>query len=242
MDFHSDGDDKLFSKSARGLKGSHNLTGAWRNDSNLSNGANGYTPPEDRKEITSNTRSIAALAAKKRSKAHNDLLNLERQFGGEPRTLNRNSDNDYLSPSTLARHDRNYGELVLPPLSKPPSEDNLDNISTGTKQSTNTDSTLPPLRNENNFRRGGDIRRNRRTRGYDVSQNRRSQAHGDNGKSGDSRDWTPPSVNKRGGKTKRYGNRGSNEHNGNSNNRKKVPTIPSYRKGDITVMGFSLPR
>lgn len=168
IDFHSDGDDKLFSKSARGLKGSHNLTGAWRNDSNLSNGASGYTPPEDRKEITSNTRSIAALAAKKRSKAHNDLLNLERQFGGEPRTLNRNSDNDYLSPSTLAKHDRNYGELVLPPLSKPPSEDNLDNISTGTKQSTNTDSTLPPLRNENNFRRGGDIRRNRRTRGYDV--------------------------------------------------------------------------
>ncbi|XP_078317515.1 kinesin-like protein KIF19 isoform X2 [Crassostrea virginica] len=251
-----DGDDKLFSKSARGFKGSHNLSGAWRNDSNLSNGANGrlsdlhgaHASLDDRKEIASNTRSIAALAAKKRSKAHNDLLNLERQFGGEPRTLYRNSgdrsnsDNDYLSPSTLARHDRNYGELVLPPLSKPPSEDNLDNISTGTKQSTNTDSTLPPLRNESNFRRGGDIRRNRRTRGYDVSQNRRSQSHGDNGKSGESRDWTPPSVNKRGGKTKRYSNRGSNEYNGNSNSRKKVPTIPSYRKGDITVMGFSLPR
>ena len=180
--FYSDGDDKLFSKSARGFKGGHNLSGAWRNDSNLSNGANGrlsdlhgaHASLDDRKEIASNTRSIAALAAKKRSKAHNDLLNLERQFGGEPRTLYRNSgdrsnsDNDYLSPSTLARHDRNYGELVLPPLSKPPSEDNLDNISTGTKQSTNTDSTLPPLRNESNFRRGGDIRRNRRTRGYDV--------------------------------------------------------------------------
>jgi hypothetical protein len=173
--FHSDADDKLFSKSPRGMKGGASLTGAWRNDSNLSSGANGVNrTPDNRKEIASNTRSIVALAAKKRSKAHNDLLNLERQFGGEPRTLYRNSgekssnsENDYLSPSTLAKHDRNYGELVLPPLSKPPSEDNLDNISTGTKQSTNTDSTLPPLRNENNFRRG-DIRRNRRTRGYDV--------------------------------------------------------------------------
>lgn len=182
--FHSEGDDKLFSKTPRGMKGGASLTGAWRNDSNLSSGANGRNSdqngafgnrtPENRKEIASNTRSIAALAAKKRSKAHNDLLNLERQFGGEPRTLYRNSgekssnsENDYLSPSTLARHDRNYGELVLPPLSKPPSEDNLDNISTGTKQSTNTDSTLPPLRNESNFRRG-DTRRNRRTRGYDV--------------------------------------------------------------------------
>ncbi|XP_062605010.1 kinesin-like protein KIF19 [Saccostrea cucullata] len=252
-----DGDDKLFSRSARGLKGGASLTGAWRNDSNLSNGASGrnsdqngafgHPSPDNRKEIASNTRSIAALAAKKRSKAHSDLLNLERQFGGEPRTLYRNSgdksnsDNDYLSPSTLAKHDRNYGELVLPPLHKPPSEDNLDNISTGTKQSTNTDSTLPPLRNENNFRRG-DIKRNRRTRGYDVTQNRRSQSLGDNGKSGDSREWTPPGVTKRGGKTKRFNNRGSNEHNGNTNNRKKAPTIPSYKKGDITVMGFSLPR
>ena len=150
------------------------VSGVWRNNSNLSNseqGASGLDPlgknspsriSHDRTVIATGTRNIAALAAKKRSKAHNDLLNLERQFGGEPRALGATN----LTQTSLANHDRKYGDSMLPTI-KSTSDDNLDNVSTGTKNSVNTDSTLPPLR-ENRFGKG-DNRRVKRGGRYDYN-------------------------------------------------------------------------
>lgn len=177
--------DKLFSRSARAQRlRDDNLSVNWRDGvsprtprsphssrhaSPQPLGAGGIYA-DDRTTIASSTRNIAALAAKKRSKAQNNLLNMERQYGGEPRSLYRPTNDDaYLSPHTLAKHNQSYGDVVLPSIHKPPSEDNLSNA---TKQSVNTDnSNLPPIRTAGRkvAPKESDLKRNRRTRGYDNS-------------------------------------------------------------------------
>ncbi|XP_060067526.1 kinesin-like protein KIF19 [Ylistrum balloti] len=187
---------------------------------------------DDRTTITSNTRNIAALAAKKRSKAQNNLLNIERQYG-EPRSLYRPSNDDaYLSPRTLARHNQSYDDVVLPSIHKPPSEDNLSNA---TKQSANTDnSNLPPIRGGRKVSKESDLKRNRRTRGYDNSYSSQyAKMNAGRGRHG---------VDIY-GRTKR-GQKGDSSGGSTPQSKSKnhVPTITSYRKGDIAVHGFSLPR
>ena len=119
-----------------------------------------------------NTRSIAALAAKKRNRAQSTLENLDKSPEAKPlyRPNNNNherhfsdkSDNSnrdaYLTPSRLDKHNRTFvPDHPYTSLSKQLSEDSL---STVTKHTAISDHSLPPLR------RVGDIatERNRNMR------------------------------------------------------------------------------
>ena len=156
--------------------------GAWRNPSNLSGEIDRITPTgiptiqetplapsrisnSDRNTIVSNTRSIAALAAKKRNKAQSNLLNIERQNNSENRSLYRpNNDRNgfddrdaYLTPSRLDKHNKKYtSDQQFNSLSKSPSEDSLSVV---TKHTAQSEHSLPPLR-----RVGDNIDRNRNMR------------------------------------------------------------------------------
>ena len=118
--------------------------------------------------IVSNTRNIAALAAKKRNKVQTNTFNIERQMPGEPRALyrplndkNRNtSDNRdvFLTPSRLDKHNKFFVTDNPLPDSHAPSEDSLSTI---TKHTAISEHSLPPLRrlsdigqdrNQNNVR------------------------------------------------------------------------------------------
>lgn len=103
-----------------------------------------------------NTRSIAALAAKKRNRAQTNLNNLEKHGDVlEPRPLYRpNNDKDasidadnreaYLTPSRLDTHNRTFiPEHPYVSISKAPSE---DSISIVTKHTVISERSLPPLR------------------------------------------------------------------------------------------------
>ena len=143
------------------------MSGAWRNNSNLSDNFDRSSPVDipppkdiplapsrtsqnDRTVILSNTRNIAALAAKKRNKAQSNMMNFDRQMPGEPRTLYRpssdrsNNDRDaYLTPSRLDKHNKIFVADNVFPMSNAPSEDSLSTI---TKHTAISDHSLPPLR------------------------------------------------------------------------------------------------
>lgn len=149
----------------------------WRNGSNLSGGEDPVqsptprlSPPGDKPDrvvITTGTRSIAALAARKRT--------IIEQKYGDTRSLYRpNSERDpqndsVLSQTMLAKHNKKYGDVSLP-IIKDPSD---DNISQGTKNSSFSDSTLPPITGrlgpKNSVTREVDLRKNRRTRGNEST-------------------------------------------------------------------------
>lgn len=116
-------------------------------------GAPSRNSNSDRNTIVSNTRNIAALAAKKRNRAQTNLNNLERRGDTlEPRPLYRpiNESNEkdnrdaYLTPSRLDKHNRTFiPETPYVSVSKAPSEDSL---STVTKHTMVSERSLPPLR------------------------------------------------------------------------------------------------
>lgn len=140
------------------------LSGAWRNNSNLSQEIDQVTSVDtsmervslghasrasnsDRHTIVSNTRNIAALAARKRNKAQSNLTTFDkRDLLEQPRSLYRpNNERDaYLTPSRLDKHNRTFvPEHPYVSVSKPPSEDSL---SITTKQTVVSEKSLPPLR------------------------------------------------------------------------------------------------
>lgn len=128
------------------------------------------TPPqEDRRMIVTNTRNINALAAKKRSKVQHDLLNLERQQGGE-RSFYPNSpdgdtlDDSYLSTAMLANHNRRLGELPYLMNVRQPSMESTATFS------MRTEASLPPLRGRQSERYRAGRRRDR-----DAKRGKRSK-------------------------------------------------------------------
>lgn len=165
-----------------------NLSGAWRNHSSLSQEIDRLTPTaeapgervslgnpsrnsyNDRNTIVSNTRNIAALAARKRNKAQTNLDNIERRDAenknsNEPRPLYRPTNNNnnenkdresYLTPSRLDKHNRTFvPENPYVSVSKAPSD---DSISITTKHTVVSERSLPPLRQVGNA--NGDRNRN----------------------------------------------------------------------------------
>lgn len=119
----------------------------------------------DRSTIATGTRNIAALAAKKRT--------IIGQKYGDTRSLYRpnsekevNNNDSYLSQRVLARHDKKFSEGTLPMI-KDPSD---DNISHKTKNSSLSDSTLPPIKVAPKISnpRETDLKKNRRTRGNEL--------------------------------------------------------------------------
>jgi len=165
-------DERIYSHSQMARSFDHNanpkyenatLSGAWRNNSNLSQEINqldtsvmlGYghasrASNSDRHTIVSNTRNIAALAARKRNKAQTNLTNIEKRDTVDPRPLyrpsnERNSERDaYLTPSRLDKHNRTFvPDHPYVSISKAPSEDSL---SITTKHTVISEKSLPPLR------------------------------------------------------------------------------------------------
>ncbi|XP_076447209.1 kinesin-like protein KIF19 [Babylonia areolata] len=266
--------EKVFTQSAKAkhMRRSQVLSRVWKNDPMDDNSH--FTSPvpvapsrqsktsyEDREIIASNTRSIAALAAKKR----NRVL---------PRTLYRPSPSEIpvptLTSSRLAQHNQMTEEGGYRDEVPNVSDDNLSQ-NTLEKTSIHTDTSLPPLQggdaryrgrkldpSDDNRKKGGyseqyaktQARKNaprngRRPRGQensnrlptDDNRNRalspgrkrntrprqRSQAAG-NGAVSDSSAVSTPQT------------------NGNKPSRRPLPTIPQYRRGDITVTGQALPR
>lgn len=252
----SKNEDKLFSQSAQAKRMKEaSLTGTWRNNSNLSNGLPDDPPPspaersvpsknEDRSTIATGTRSIAALAAKKRTI-------IEQKYVGDNRSLYRpssekevNNNDSYLSQKMLAKHDKKFAETTLPMI-KDPSD---DNISHATKNSFLSDSTLPPIKvgPKNSLQRDTDLKNNRRTRGNDFGytqqfgRSRRASEKSTSRTVGE-RDAISP-VGYR-NKTKRQPYKDSSNSSTpkrKSKPRKNVPTIPAYRQGDITITGFAV--
>ena len=104
------------------------------------------TPAKDKTIIVTDTRNIAALAARRKNKAQMNVFNSEKQL----------KDDNYLSASRLASHDRKYGTAAngVPHLFEG------DNFSIGTGDTT----ARTVARNG----RKGPGRRNR-TRTYDVN-------------------------------------------------------------------------
>ncbi|KAL3877693.1 hypothetical protein ACJMK2_035359 [Sinanodonta woodiana] len=302
-------EDKIFEKSPRSLrmKDQRSLSGVWRNDSNLSieddNLSNnsprkspGFLGPsrvstEDRTIIATNTRNIAALAAKKRSKAQgSEGYNFDKVLPGELKPSTRkgsdksNEDYNYLTPSRLDKHNSIFvaDQLAYSPLIKLPSDDNL---STVTKQTAYTEPSLPPLRKTGDGERYRDGRqweqeKGKRSRRGENSYAQQFAKHSRRGRSvpkmtddvyktgrtgnndrvfykrnaflrPDDTEFptTPSEKSKNGGKKKGYRNNTAfsdssvvSTPQNKKRNKKLPPTIPAYRKGDITVTGFSLPR
>lgn len=176
--FSSKTEEKLFSQSAhaRRIK-EQSLSGMWRNGSNLSGGEDPTQSPTprlspsgdkpDRVIITTGTRNIAALAAKKRTI-------IEQKYGDSRSLYRPNSERErpsdsVLSQTMLAKHNRKFGDVSLPMI-KDPSD---DNISQGTKNSSFSDSTLPPITSrpipKNSGPKEADLKKNRRTRGNELT-------------------------------------------------------------------------
>lgn len=288
-------DNKFFIHSPKSRKLEQSLSGAWRNNSSLSDTFDRSSPVDipplrdvplapsrtsqnDRTVILSNTRNIAALAAKKRNKAQTNLLNMEKQMPGEPRSLYRPSNdkniNDsrdaYLTPSRLDKHDKFFVTDNPFPVSNPPSEDSLSTI---TKHTAISEHSLPPLRKlseagqdryHGNMRQWVPVdpavkkKKKRNETSYTqqyMKQTSRLKAKTVNRRESDrvrpdNREvenlLTPD---RKGPQKKRYsrGNLASDSSNlssvtTNGKNKKPPPTIPAYKKGDITITGFGLPR
>ena len=160
----SNEDNKFFIQSPKSRKLEQAaLSRAWRNNSNLSDNFDRSSPvdiphpkdiplapsrtSQDRTVILTNTRNIAALAAKKRNKAQTSLFNNENP---QPRPLyrpgsdkNANERDAFLTPSRLDKHNKFFvtDNVFMP--SNAPSEDSLSTI---TKHTTISDTALPPLR------------------------------------------------------------------------------------------------
>ncbi|XP_050391529.1 kinesin-like protein KIF19 isoform X3 [Patella vulgata] len=131
---------------------------------------------DDKETIVSNTRNIAALAAKKRTRVQNTLLQTDKM--DKPRTLYRptnDSASDFapnaLTPSRLAKHNKDYGEGTFHFNSTPPSDDNISSVTAVEKISIHTDTSLPPL-NEQQYK--GGVRKISQTE-TEARRRRRSQ-------------------------------------------------------------------
>lgn len=292
----SSGDNKLFIQSPKSRKLEQSaLSGAWRNNSNLSDNFDRSSPVDippprdvpmapsrtsqnDRTVILSNTRNIAALAAKKRNKAQTNLMNIERQMPGEPRSLyrpgndkNLNDNRDaYLTPSRLDKHNKFFVTDNPFTVSNAPSEDSLSTI---TKNTAISDHSLPPLRKlseggqdryHGNMRQWVPVdpamKKKKKRNETTYSQQFMKQTTRRQGKTVNRRDNDKPRPDNREVENlltpdrkvpqkKRYnrGNLPSDSSNLSSNtaggkNKKPPPTIPAYKKGDITITGFGLPR
>ncbi|WAQ95609.1 KIF19-like protein [Mya arenaria] len=306
-------DDRLFSQTpmARGIENANskfdargNLSGAWRNQTSLSQEIDLVTPPldapgervnhgnsssrnsfNDRHTIVSNTRNIAALAARKRNKAQTNLTNIEKRDEEnrnslEPRPLYRpvnnngnntdkNSDRDaYLTPSRLDKHNRTFvPDHPYVSINKAPSEDSLSVI---TKHTMVSERSLPPLRRvgEANGDRNRNVRqwvpvdgntkrkKKRDTNGYThqflkknqgrtASKNRSNNEKQRTSRTDPDKDFDSVSMgrkrNNRGQQSQSETSSLGTPMNGGKTKR-PPPTIPAYKKGDITITGFSLPR
>lgn len=166
--FRSADDNKLFIESPKHRKlNQAALSGAWNNRSSISDNFDTSSPVDiplsqdvpfapsrtsqnDRTVIVSNTRNIAALAAKKRNKVQTNTFNIERQMPGEPRALYRpnndknvNDNRAFLTPSRLDKHNKFFVTDTPFPDTLVPSEDSL---STVTKNTAISEPSLPPLR------------------------------------------------------------------------------------------------
>ncbi|KAL4240456.1 Kinesin-like protein kif19 [Mactra antiquata] len=299
----SNSDDRIFSHTpkARQIENANTtyqknktLSGAWRNHSTLSQEIDRVTPVEaqvertslgapsrlsnsDRNTIVTNTRNIAALAAKKRNRAQTNLNNLEKRHeavGDRPlyrpnndRTVSLDRDNkdSYLTPSRLDTHNRTFvSEHHQFTLSKAPSDDSL---STVTKHTVISERSLPPLRRVGDV--NGDRHRNlrqwvpvnepklnkkkkkdtytnqflKKNQGRNVKgrQNNEGQKHRTSRPDPD-KDYDSLSLGKK--RNQRGGHQSDSSSVGTpmNNGKKRQPTIPAYKKGDITITGFSLPR
>lgn len=129
---------------------------------------------DERNFIASNTRSIAALAARKKTKAQLDVVNTEKKFGERSlyRPVNDNRDTS-LTPSRLAAHNKALGDSVFySGVTYPVTEDNT---------SYATDMTLPVVHSQlldNEVYFGGvkkvsvpesERKRKKRTKSYDLA-------------------------------------------------------------------------
>ncbi|XP_071106113.1 kinesin-like protein KIF19 [Haliotis cracherodii] len=248
-------DDKFFTPSAK-AKHLQGLSQIWTGSQymeNLNSSSAIYHPVtasrqsfDDKEVIQSNTRNIAALAAKKRTKAHHDHLNAERQGHGS-RPLYRpshDSDAGALTPSRLAKHNRTYGDGMTH-TSTPPSDDNISSV-TVEKLSIHTDISLPVISASEERYRGGvrkvsrneaDQRRKKRGRNFDVVSSYSQQRL-------NSKKTTATNSNKYIGRNKGSDSSAvSTPQQQPRRDRKALPTIPgSYRKETIHVTGFHLPR
>ncbi|XP_052262802.1 kinesin-like protein KIF19 isoform X2 [Dreissena polymorpha] len=295
-------DERLFSQTpmARGIENAKfdnraNLSAAWRNNSSLSQEIDRVTPPvdasgdrtslgqnpsrnsfNDRHTILSNTRNIAALAAKKRNKAQTNLTNIEkRDLPEQQRPLYRPNNNDnsksseretYLSPSRLDTHNRTFiPEHPFVLVNKVPSEDSL---SLTEKQTLVSERSLPPLRRvaeanggdrNRNVRQwvpvDGNIKKKKDKAGYThqflkKNHGRQASKNRPNGEKKTSRtdpdkDFDSLSVGRRRiqkGPQSQSDSSSLGTPMNIAKSKRPPPTIPGYKKGDITITGFSLPR
>ncbi|XP_053393592.1 kinesin-like protein KIF19 [Mercenaria mercenaria] len=302
-------DEKIFSHTpkARQIENANSkfdrgtLSAAWRNNSSLSQEIDRVTPVEipternslgapsrnsnsDRNTIVTNTRNIAALAAKKRNRAQTNLNNIEKRGDTlDPRPLyrpanegkdalnDRDNRDAYLTPSRLDKHNRTFiPDAPYVSISKAPSEDSL---STVTKHTIISERSLPPLRRVGEA--NGDKNRNMNMRQWvpvnEPTFNRKKKKdtythqylkknHGRNGKTRSNidgikqktsrtdpdKDYDVISLGKkkhnRGGQNSDSSSIGTPMNGGNGGKKRPPPTIPAYKKGDITITGFSLPR
>ena len=150
---------KIFTQSAkaRQIQECQTLSGVWNNyllggdrdiPSSLVSSQQSF---EDRMVISTNTRNIAALAAKKRTKVHKDLLNTDKQISRSMyRPLPDIKDEPVLTPSRLAKHNRTFTDSLV----QAPSEDEMSLV-LSEKVSEHTEVSLPPIAStEEKYRAG----------------------------------------------------------------------------------------
>lgn len=272
--------DKVFTQSAksRHFRRSQVLSRVWKNDSPDNEQVDVMAPSrqsktsfEDPEVIMSNTRSIAALAAKKRTQATVVNQLPEKPYVPTHRPLYRPAGetlDDFapvLTSSRLAQHNRLTGDgmftetLVL-------SDDNLSQ-NTLEKTSVHTDGSLPPLvgsdaryRNKkgepaDGSKKGGytqKLARNQNKKGGGKNV-RRNRGQDNRLQTENTRVRAPSPGARRGNVRPRYRNQANGmisdssavstpQNNGSKTHRKALPTIPQYRKGDIAVTGHGLPK
>ncbi|XP_041363703.1 kinesin-like protein KIF19 [Gigantopelta aegis] len=248
---------KIFTQSAkaRQIQESQTLSGVWNNyllggdrdiPSSLISSQQSF---EDRMIISTNTRNIAALAAKKRTKVHKDILNTDKQM---TRTLYRPlpdiKDEPVLTPSRLAKHNRTFTDSLV----QPPSEDELSLV-LSEKVSEHTEVSLPPITGlEEKYRAAvkkptkQETELKRKKRGAKVDNNYSQQyAKIAPKKNGPSNNVANKNAGRRRAKQDKLPTSDSSTVSTpqtKTNEKKPLPTIPTYRRGDIAVTGFSLPR
>lgn len=161
--------EKIFTQSAKSkhLRRSQVLGRLWKNESPPGDDPNYLAPSrqsktsfEDREVIASNTRNIAALAAKKRTQASSTS-------NSAPETIDEFAPG--LTPNRLAQHNRLMGDGSYTNANLNLSEDSLSQ-NTSEKTSLHTDNSLPQLvGGEAKFRPKKVEAEERRTKGQDVS-------------------------------------------------------------------------
>lgn len=170
----------------------------------------------------------------------------------------------YLTPSRLDKHNRTFvPEHPFVSISKVPSDDSL---STVTKHTVVSERSLPPLRrigDANNGDRTRNVRQwvpvneptfNRKpkketyTHQYLKKNHGHNRKHKNNGeqkrtsRTDPDKDFDSLSL---GRKKNSRGQQSDSSSQGtpmNGGKKRPPPTIPAYKKGDITITGFSLPR